>query len=278
MKFHPYSEVFPLIEGADFDSLVADIKEHGLREKIWLYDGKVIDGRNRFLACQKAKVKPQYRELKGKDEGALAFVISANVNRRHLTPQQRAMAAARIATMRQGARTDIAPRDAMSQTDAAEELDVSRRSVQRAKQVIEKGSAALQAAVESGEVPLKKAATVVDLPKKEQLAAAKSKPEKSEPEFQERYEFDEKDDEVIAIAEREYQASIDKVMDSDDRLVKANEEIKRLTGLVAVLTRTRDQYMTSYGEAVKMVKRLQRENDRLKRTDRPRSNGHAAVM
>lgn len=278
MKFHPYSEVFPLIEGDDFDSLVADIKEHGLREKIWLYDGKVIDGRNRFLACQKAKVKPQYREFKGKDEGALAFVISANVNRRHLTPQQRAMAAARIATMRQGERTDIAPRDAMSQTDAADELDVSRRSVQRAKQVIEKGSAALRAAVESGEVPLKKAATVVDLPKKEQLAAAKAKPEKSEQEFQERYEFDEKDDEVIAIAEREYQASIDKVMDSDDRLVKANEEIKRLTGLVAVLTRTRDQYMTSYGEAVKMVKRLQRENDRLKKADRPRSNGHAAVM
>jgi hypothetical protein len=278
MRFHPYSEIFPLIEGDDFDSLVADIKEHGLREKIWLYDGKVIDGRNRFLACQKAKVKPQYREFKGKDEGALAFVISANVNRRHLTPQQRAMAAARIATMRQGERTDIAPRDAMSQTDAAEELDVSRRSVQRAKQVIEKGSAALQAAVESGEVPLKKAATVVDLPKKEQLAAAKAKPEKNEPEFQERYEFDEKDDEVIAIAEREYQASIDKVMDSDDRLVKANEEIKRLTGLVAVLTRTRDQYMTSYGEAVKMVKRLQRENDRLKKTDCPRSNGHAAVM
>src|SRR6185369_7467138 len=101
MKFHPFSEIFPLIEGAEFDALIADIKEHGLREKIWLYEGKILDGRNRFLACEKAGVKPDTRKYSGKNP--LAFVISSNVHRRHLTASQRAMMAADIATLQNGA-------------------------------------------------------------------------------------------------------------------------------------------------------------------------------
>ena len=54
--------------------LTEDIKAHGLREKIWIYEGKILDGRNRFLACQKARVRPQFRKFTGKDP--LAFIIS----------------------------------------------------------------------------------------------------------------------------------------------------------------------------------------------------------
>jgi hypothetical protein len=262
MKFHPFSEVFPLLEGDDFAALVADIKAHGLQEKIWQYGGKVLDGRNRFLACQKAKVKPQYRKFTGSEDAALAFVVSANLQRRHLTTPQRAMAAARIATLRQGARTDLASRDAKSQTEAADQLAVSRSSVQRAGKVQTKGSKALQDAVNNGEVALKKAATVTDLPKREQLAAAKAKP--PEPDIVE-WEPEEDEEANLAQAEKEYAASIDKIMAADDKLAAAHVEIKRQAAEIASLKCSRNQFQTRCDVLVKSIKSLQRENAKLKR-------------
>jgi hypothetical protein len=51
--FHPLAEMFPLIELAE---LAEDIKAHGLRERIVMYHGQVLDGRNRVLACVQAGV------------------------------------------------------------------------------------------------------------------------------------------------------------------------------------------------------------------------------
>jgi hypothetical protein len=85
---HPFAKLFPPMEGEEFDALVADIKAHGLREPIVItHDDQVLDGRNRESACIEAGVKPLYRLFDGGDP--LAFVISANIHRRHLTAEKK---------------------------------------------------------------------------------------------------------------------------------------------------------------------------------------------
>lgn len=161
VQFHPVADIFPMMSAQEYADLVADIREHGLREPVWLHhDGRIIDGRNRWLACAEIGIEPATRTYEGADESLVSFVLSLNLHRRHLNESQRAMVAARIAGMRQGARTDIAPIGAMSQEDAAEALNVSRRSVQRATEVQERGIPELAARVDAGEVAVSTAATL----------------------------------------------------------------------------------------------------------------------
>jgi len=89
--FHEVANVFPLMEGDEFDQLCTDIKQNGLIEPIWLHpDGRIIDGRNRYRACLLTETPPQYRTWSG--EGSLvSFVVSLNLHRRHLTASQRAV-------------------------------------------------------------------------------------------------------------------------------------------------------------------------------------------
>src|SRR6185312_15742607 len=157
MQFHPFSEIFPLLADADLAELADDIKSFGLREPIWLYEGQILDGRNRWLACQRVKVDPQTRTFRGTEKGALALVISANLKRRQLTFEQRALAAARIAELHQGRPEKTGTGAGLTQEQAAEAFDVSERSVRSARKVIDQGSKPLQRAVETGEVALARA-------------------------------------------------------------------------------------------------------------------------
>jgi hypothetical protein len=177
------------------------------------------------------------------------------------------MAAAKIATLPRGT-NQHAPIGASSQAEAAKSMKVGRRSVQRAKDVIERGSKPLQQAVNIGDISVSRAAAVVDLPKSEQLAAAKAltkKPEPERPEINERWVPDEDEEEKLALVEKEYTASIDKVMAADDKLTAAHAEIKRQAAEIAVLVLARNGYQNQCAELIRRVKSLQRENDKLKR-------------
>ena len=94
----PSADIFPMMPDDELHELAADIKENGLREPVVISerDGVAIlvDGRNRRAACRIAGVEPSIRKLNGEDPDA--YVLSANVHRRHMTKGQRAMAVAMI--------------------------------------------------------------------------------------------------------------------------------------------------------------------------------------
>ena len=111
-----------------------DVRANGLLVPIVLYEGMILEGLNRFRACSAAGVAPRFEQYTGNDP--VGFVVSMNLRRRHLDESQRTMVAAKLATMRQGARTDLSPIGEMSQAKAAEELlNVGKRSVERAADV-----------------------------------------------------------------------------------------------------------------------------------------------
>jgi hypothetical protein len=162
MEFHEIANLFPLMTGDDFDLLVADIKKRGLLDVIVTFDGKILDGRNRFNACEKAGVKPRFAAFDGDDP--YAFVTSKNLRRRNMTFEERAFVAEAMATMKQGTRTDIRPvglRSESSLPDAANLLGVSVKSVQRARVVKNEGDKDLIAEVKAGKVSLRAAAEKV---------------------------------------------------------------------------------------------------------------------
>jgi ParB-like chromosome segregation protein Spo0J len=87
--YHPLANIFPLLEGGEFAALIKDIRAHGLHEPIVIFEDQILDGRNRDRACRAAGVEPRYREMIfGSHAETVAYVISKNIHRRHLTAEQ----------------------------------------------------------------------------------------------------------------------------------------------------------------------------------------------
>lgn len=84
--FHPLSEVFPLMRESEFLRLVASIRDHGLHQPIHLYEGQILDGRLRYLACLEAGVEPRFEEYV--EDDPRGFLISMNVMRQSFEPQK----------------------------------------------------------------------------------------------------------------------------------------------------------------------------------------------
>lgn len=97
MEFHKFSGLFPLMAERELADLAADIKANGLREPVVMFEGQILDGRNRYRACELAGVQCRFTEYDGDDP--LGFVVSLNLHRRHLDAGQRAGIAVDVMAM-----------------------------------------------------------------------------------------------------------------------------------------------------------------------------------
>lgn len=129
---HPLAEILPLMQEVAFEALVHDIETHGQRQALVILEGRILDGRNRAAALVRLGRGGRAVDFIG--DAPRDFVLSANVQRRHLSSAQAAMVAARLVSTRHGAHLGEGD---VSQVAASAMLGVSVRYVRDAQWLIE---------------------------------------------------------------------------------------------------------------------------------------------
>ena len=142
LLFHEYANIFPLMTPEEYAALVADMRANGYdpTAPIVLYEGQILDGRNRWKAARELGIEPPYVDYDGDDP--LGYVVRRNLNRRHLNETQRGTVAAKLANITKSDAGRIGGKhkneatanlqlldNKITQTQAADMLNVSPRTV-----------------------------------------------------------------------------------------------------------------------------------------------------
>jgi hypothetical protein len=283
-KQHPLSAAFPSMSDDDFAALVADIEANGQRDPVVLFEGMVIDGWHRTRACDQLAQPLLTIELQAGID-PVAFVLSRNLHRRHLTASQRAMAVAACAKwLPVGAPANSATvallqssepepeQAAKSLQELAEDAGVSRRTMAQAAKVVKQAAPEVAQAVKDGTLPVSQAAAIAALPKDEQpdamsgAAPAPRATRKAKPAAG--------DDQALAALQTQLDAAnealaeltqnlqevvadntaMSAVFEADDKLAESLAQNKRLRAEVSGLRERVNGLMSEKNEAVRMVK------------------------
>lgn len=178
LKQHPLSAAFPAMSAEDFASLVEDIKVNGQREPVMVHEGMVLDGWHRYQACLQLGFKPQQFTFSA-NKDPVAFVLSHNLHRRHLTPSQRAAAAVACAEWRPKGRPGKAETvSGFREKDLAKAAGTSDRTIRDAKVAHKAG---LGEAVKEGALTAHEAAKVARGKPEPKPANAPAKPKRELP-------------------------------------------------------------------------------------------------
>lgn len=202
MEFHSVASIFPMMSAEEYKGLKEAIQARGQRNPIYTYEGKIVDGRNRYQACVELGIQPRFEEWDG--VGMLCdFVWDMNASRRQLKGGALRIAAGRYAIEHKQERQRLSDgkfairpiglmedskdlEEPLSQRKkVAEKFGVGEGSVQRAMEVIHRGVPELAQAVESDRITVNKAAEIAKKPKEQQpaeLARALTKPAYQKPE------------------------------------------------------------------------------------------------
>jgi hypothetical protein len=177
---HPLSEVAEFGVGINLDGLADHMGNHGYDadEAIVLYEGMILDGRHKHAAAIMAGVTPTFKVFEGDDPSAY---VAKKLFRQHLNESQRAMMAATLAKVLagnsstfQGGRPANLPDQPPSQSQVAETMNVSERSVRDAVKVQRDGTEELNRAVMDGTLSVSDAAKVAAQPLEIQDAAVEA--------------------------------------------------------------------------------------------------------
>lgn len=183
MKIHPVCDVLPKMSDEDFAGLEADIKSNGVREPGKTYKGFLVDGKHRYLVCEKLGLDFPTVELSLPDGASLVeHCVAINLRRRHLTQSQKAAVATAMlpllekeaAARKQSGKPTLPPNGGILKTGgvgtaakaAADAVGVSARTVERVKRVAKADSQAVEK-IKAGTISVREA---------EKQVADKSKP------------------------------------------------------------------------------------------------------
>ena len=88
MKKHAFN-IFPEASEEDFNRLLEDIRNNGFDQSqpVIVYDGAILDGWNRYRACQALGISPAIKTFDGDQSAALRLVMRTN-KRRNLNKGQ----------------------------------------------------------------------------------------------------------------------------------------------------------------------------------------------
>jgi hypothetical protein len=181
LQVHPFADMIPPMSAKEYEGLRGDIAEHGQQEPIWTYQGKIIDGRHRYKACRELGIEPQFREWTGDEAGLIGFIFSQNFHRRHLDESQRGMVGARfmrlleplakarmlagkaaadpVVNLPEGQHQPQQP-GGRTRDIAAVKFNVSGKTLQHAKAVLDSGMPALAEHVDQRRIKVSVAAPV----------------------------------------------------------------------------------------------------------------------
>lgn len=261
----------------DIAQLSEDIAKHGQREPGVMFEGKVLDGWHRYRACYLAGV--EFRSVEFGGEDPVAFVLSQNLHRRHLTAMQRAAAVVAATNWRKRGSATVADPSVKS---LAEKADVSARTIEHAKAAQEIG---LGAEAREGRVTARQVEQVANLPKGKRDAAVKKIKEGGELPAPKKAKASSKDVERLraelldvqgkyadlaekntdlADTARELQDKLEmyeaKEPDEQQKLIASlQKKVLRLEGEVDRVTRDRNDQRTKANQLIAEVKRLKKK-------------------
>jgi hypothetical protein len=169
LKSHRLADCFPMLPESEIQDLAEDIEVFGLREKIVLFEGRILDGRNRYAACQKVgtSIENSITYYDGSDP--IGYVISANLKRRHLNAGQRAAIASELANAKVGGRHSPNSVNEKTVGQIANEMHVSPTSVTTLR-AIAIANPEVADEVKAGKINLNRAAKVAGIVKKKAIS------------------------------------------------------------------------------------------------------------